>query len=124
MTGGIRLVVADIAVQGGAVAGCYQVQVQEPVGEIATQRLGSLGIAVNDDPTSRKVFDISPGQVSSCRAAPQIRRMRLGVEGPRWRRSAAVTASRAASHSTGSSNSGSAKPGPAFRSRGLLWYSS
>ena len=70
--------------------------------------------------TSRKVFDISPGQVWSLRGRPAISRMRERLAGSCCRRSASMIRSRASSHSTGSSNSGSANPAPARRVRGLL----
>ena len=56
--------------------------------------------------TSRNVFDISPGQVSSLREAPQMSRMRDGVSLRSARRPAAWIRRRVSSHSAGSWNSG------------------
>ena len=52
--------------------------------------------------TSRQVFELSPGQVCSLRLAPLIRRMRDGVAGSFWRRSASLIRSLAAIQSTDS----------------------
>src|SRR3569832_1466578 len=70
----------------------------------------------------RQVFDISPGQVPSLRSEPQISRMRERVDASFCLASAASKRFLIASHSTESSNSGAAKPSPAFSVNGDFFY--
>jgi hypothetical protein len=72
----------------------------------------------------RNVFDISLGHVWSVRGDAQINKTRDAASGDCWRFCASMIACRAASHSTDSSYSGSAKPVPALRVRGDLRASS
>jgi hypothetical protein len=71
----------------------------------------------------RQVLPVSPGHDRLLRAEPLMSRMRDGEARDFCRRSARAMAARAASHSTGSGWSGSAKARPARRVRGDLRYS-